>query len=112
VMTSAAPNIIDERLLLLDAADNVLAIRRAIGAGETLTVESAPVVVERGAGIGFKVARTAIRTGDLIVKYGAVIGVATADIAAGQLVHTHNVASRYMPSTEPLESRADRDSSG
>jgi predicted RecA/RadA family phage recombinase len=34
-----------------------------------------------------------IASGDVVVKYGSAIGIATADIAAGAHVHTHNVAS-------------------
>jgi len=35
----------------------------------------------------------AIRAGEAVVKYGSPIGTASADIAAGAHVHTHNVAS-------------------
>jgi len=100
----------DDRLLLLDGQDNVLAITRAVRAGETLLIEGASATIDRGAGIGFKVARRAIKAGDPIVKYGAVIGVATADIAGGHLVHTHNVESRYLPSTEAVARGTGKDS--
>lgn len=105
----AAPT--DRRLLLLDAADNVLAVARPVAAGERVTIEGREATVDRGGGIGFKLARTAIRAGDPIVKYGAVIGLATADIPAGALVHTHNVRSAYMASTEPVAGEAGRASS-
>lgn len=42
--------------------------------------------------VGHKVALHAIGTGDAVRKYGHVIGYATADIAAGEHVHTHNLA--------------------
>ena len=44
-----------------------------------------------------KVARFPIFSGDKIIKYGAPIGVATADIAAGAHVHVHNIRSDYTP---------------
>ena len=69
------------RFLLLDPSDNVL--------------------VARVAGVvplGHKIARTDIRAGDKILKYGAPIGMATADIPAGAHVHVHNVRSDYTPS--------------
>ena len=44
---------------------------------------------------GHKVALYDIKCGENIVKYGAVIGIATADIAKGEYVHLHNMRSRY-----------------
>lgn len=46
--------------------------------------------VEVGAD-GHKYARSDIKAGDAIIKYGFVIGHATCDIKAGEHVHTHNV---------------------
>jgi altronate dehydratase small subunit len=92
----------DPRLLLLDTADNVFAVARAIAAGESVMIEGADHGVDRVAGLGFKLARQRIRAGEKIIKYGAVIGVATADIAPGHLVHSHNVESTYLPSTEAI----------
>jgi altronate dehydratase small subunit len=40
-----------------------------------------------------KFALTDIRQGQNIIKYGEVIGIATADIKAGQHVHVHNLES-------------------
>ena len=42
---------------------------------------------------GHKVALRTIAAGEPVIKYGSPIGTATADIAAGAHVHTHNVAS-------------------
>ncbi|MFT6656946.1 MAG: hypothetical protein ACJAZW_000090 [Maritalea sp.] len=89
----------DNRLLLLDPNDNVLGVARSIRAGEAFPIEGQYVRLDRPAGIGFKVARIAIRKGDSIKKYGAVIGVASADIGMGQLVHVHNTQSNYMANT-------------
>lgn len=43
------------------------------------------------AGRGHKIALTDIRAGEHIIKYGFPIGHATADIKAGEWIHTHNV---------------------
>ena len=43
--------------------------------------------------LGHKVARRAIARGEAIRKYGAPIGEATQDIAAGAHVHVHNLRS-------------------
>lgn len=42
---------------------------------------------------GHKIAICAIAAGSQIVKYGQVIGVASADIAPGEYVHIHNLDS-------------------
>lgn len=42
---------------------------------------------------GHKVAIRNIQAGELVIKYGEVIGVATRDIKIGEHVHVHNVAS-------------------
>jgi altronate dehydratase small subunit len=71
----------DSRLLLLSPADNVLIARIAFD----------------GIPVGFKVARCPIFAGDKIIKWGASIGSATCDIAAGQVVHLDNMKSDYLP---------------
>jgi predicted RecA/RadA family phage recombinase len=41
---------------------------------------------------GSKVALSSIATGEGVIRYGEEIGRATKDIAAGEYVHTHNLA--------------------
>ena len=42
---------------------------------------------------GHKFALRPIKCGEYVIKYGEIIGKATADIAEGEWVHTHNVKS-------------------
>ena len=44
--------------------------------------------------MGHKIALHAITSGAPVRKYGQYIGAATADIAPGEHVHVHNLASR------------------
>ena len=44
--------------------------------------------------IGHKVALTDIQSGDTIWKYGQDVGVAKANIAKGEHVHTHNMKTK------------------
>jgi (2R)-sulfolactate sulfo-lyase subunit alpha len=44
--------------------------------------------------LGHKIALDEVPAGGDVVEYGVVIGVATADIAKGQLVHVHNLKGR------------------
>ena len=46
--------------------------------------------------MGHKFALKSINKGDLIKKYGQIIGVATEDIKVGDWIHTHNIKSHYL----------------
>lgn len=45
---------------------------------------------------GHKFALRKINEGDLVKKYGEIIGVATEDIESGDWIHTHNIKSYYL----------------
>ena len=65
--------------------------------GETIAIGDESVRVERDIALGHKLAAQSIARGDAILKYNCPIGSATRDIAPGDYVHTHNVASDYLP---------------
>jgi altronate dehydratase small subunit len=96
----------DRRLLLLDDADNVLVATARIRSGETIAIEGARVAMPADVPIGHKLARRRIAAAEKIFKYGAPIGSATADIAAGAHVHVHNVKSDYTPTYHLEDVRA------
>ncbi len=74
----------------LHPSDNIVVARIRLPQGETIASEN--VILTEAIGPGHKIATVPIRKGDLVRKYGQVIGQATADIAPGALVHTHNMA--------------------
>ena len=88
---------VDQRLLLLSDADNVLVVRGALDAGDEVRLEFGTVKIGFRIGLGHKLARRPIAKGERIVKYGAPIGTAVTSIAAGDHVHIHNVQSDYTP---------------
>jgi hypothetical protein len=96
----------DQRLLLLDEADNVVVATARIRTGERVLIEGR-VVAAAELPIGHKLARRKIEAGERVVKYGAPIGVATAEIEAGSHVHVHNLRSDYTP-TYHLEAERER----
>ncbi|MDD3946340.1 MAG: altronate dehydratase family protein [Clostridia bacterium] len=56
--------------------------------------DNVKVALEQGlVPMGHKIARFSIKKGEYIIKYGEVIGKATCDIAEGEWVHTHNMAT-------------------
>lgn len=89
---------IDERLILLSPADNVLVLREPIEAGERLEIEGATMRLAARLERGHKIARRAIAPGEKILKYGAPIGSVTRPIAPGEHVHVHNLKSDYTAS--------------
>lgn len=76
--------------ILLNARDNVAVARRSIPVGGE-TGRDGLIALDL-IGRGHKVALKPIATGEEVLKYGQVIGVATQDIEPGRLVHLHNLA--------------------
>ncbi|MGH3439835.1 MAG: UxaA family hydrolase [Sciscionella sp.] len=81
-----------EPILRLHADDMVGIARRELAAGEPLTIDGRGFTVATDVPYGHKVALVDIASGCPVTKYGQVIGKATADVAAGTHVHTHNLA--------------------
>jgi altronate dehydratase small subunit len=100
------------RALIMDAGDNVATAIDDIQAGETIALEhrsrELQVLVSERIPFGHKLALAPISRGGSVIKYNEVIGTATADIAAGQLVHVHNVVSNRTnaQATPPQRARA------
>jgi len=84
-------------LLLMSPEDNCLIARLELKAGATVTIDDRAVTLAQDVHLGHKVARRDLRPGDQVLRYGAIIGVATAPIAAGAHIHTHNLESCYIP---------------
>ena len=98
-------------LLHLHPRDHVAVALRPIAAGEALSAGGRSVVAGEAVPYGHKIALTPLAAGTEVYKFGWPIGRATADIAPGAHVHTHNVETRlkgvegyaYDPSQhEPL----------
>jgi len=84
-------------LLLMSPDDNCLIARTALATGDVVPIEGAQVVLGQAIPLGYKVARRALRAGEKVLRYGAVIGTVTADVAPGAMLHTHNLVSDYLP---------------
>jgi altronate hydrolase len=86
-------------LIQLHPRDNVAVARVALAAGsEVQPADGQPLPVCADIAAGHKVALRSIAAGEVVLKYGQPIGVATQPIAAGEHVHVHNVEmSAQMP---------------
>ncbi len=83
--------------IVLDPADNVAVALRALGEGEEIAVEGAPLRVAGAIPVGHKLARRAIGEGEEVKKYAETIGIASAPIGVGEHVHVQNVRSARLP---------------
>ncbi len=83
------------RTIRMDAKDNVAVVTADIGAGDLLELaDGTKVRAAKAIPRGHKVALAAIASGEVVIRYGEEIGLATQDIAAGEHVHTHNLGGR------------------
>jgi len=80
-----------ESTLRLHPIDDVLIAKEALPAGSVVEVETGPVRLAQDVAAGHKIAFRARAPGEPIHRYGQVIGAASAPIAPGDHVHTHNL---------------------
>lgn len=77
--------------LQIHPADNVAVALSDLRAGETVASDRFSCVLREAVPAGHKFALRPIRKGEPVVKYGLPIGEASAPIAEGEHVHTHNL---------------------
>lgn len=85
--------------LKLDPGDTIAVAITPIQAGDVVTVMGSDEQVTARVDIpsGHKIALQAIASGEDVLRYGEVIGAATADIERGDHVHVHNLISKRIP---------------
>jgi altronate dehydratase small subunit len=85
------------RAIVMKAGDNVATLLAAVQPGDRIQATGGPevwaAVAVEAVELGHKIALAPIAAGDPILKYGEVIGYATAAIRTGEHVHVHNVVS-------------------
>jgi altronate dehydratase small subunit len=84
-------------VLLLAPGDNVAVATGELPEGTQRTVGDQTITLKSKVDVGHKFAVRRIAKGERILKYGAPIGSALRDIEPGEYLHTHNVASDYIP---------------
>ncbi len=81
--------------IVIDMKDNVATAAEELAHGSIIQLEIQNETIEveliQSIPSGHKFALTDIETGEPIIKYGEVIGLAISNIKKGELVHTHNV---------------------
>jgi altronate dehydratase small subunit len=78
--------------LVLNGKDNVATAVRYLESGENVSFdEDNGLILSQDIPSGHKFALRDIATGENVIKYGEIIGRATAAIKRGEHVHVHNV---------------------
>ena len=96
------------QVVKIHAADNVAVAVGALSAGTGVVVEDECIVLREDIPAGHKISLRALERGQLVVKYGFPIGEATAPIAPGAWVHTHNLKTRLQGLVEYRYEPSDR----
>lgn len=82
------------KFIVMSPDDNTAVALADLPAGEEVALANGASVTLAGpVGFGHKFALAAIPAGAEVLKYGAVIGLASTGIAPGAHVHVHNVES-------------------
>lgn len=85
--------------IMLHPEDNVATVIKKTSGGDILTIANAQmeeigeITATDDIPFAHKISLADLRVGEKIIKYGEVIGKASADIARGNYVHIHNVIS-------------------
>ncbi len=82
-----------DRSFRLNEKDNVAVVLFDAQPGQLLTFGSTTVTVTETVPYGHKVALVDFKEGDLVYKYGYVIGRCSKDTRKGGWMHVHNIAS-------------------
>jgi altronate dehydratase small subunit len=84
---------LQDKVIVAHPRDNVATVRVDIDAGVILSYDGKKdIIVRESIPFGHKLALEPIAGGEPIFKYGHRIGVATRDIAVGDLVHVQNLS--------------------
>jgi len=86
----------DNSAILLHPADSVAIARVPIPAGQQLTINGQSVTSGSLIPAGHKIALRAIAPGEAVYRYGNIIGFATAPVAVGDHIHTHNLGYQEL----------------
>src|SRR5580704_16735469 len=82
----------ENTVIHLHPTDNVAVARVPVAAGTELKVEGQVLIARDYIPAGHKIAIAAIPAGETVLRYGQIIGRASAPIEPGRHVHTHNLA--------------------
>ena len=89
-----------KNFIIMNPNDNCATVLEDIPKNARLHVKEISILINQNIPLGHKIALTDIRKGDLVKKYGQIIGISTQDIKTGDWIHTHNLKSYYLEVTK------------
>ncbi|CAM4092089.1 UxaA family hydrolase [Roseateles saccharophilus] len=95
-----------QALIRLHARDKVAVARVAIAEGAVVAQAGGTLTAQAAIPAGHKIALAPIEAGEVVLKYGQPIGIASRPIAAGEHVHVHNVEMGLALPTQTVDSPA------
>lgn len=81
--------------VVLNPHDNICVATTNLSRGDTIQISDQSITMKDKVALGHKIATREILLGELVLKYGQVIGKTTRSVQAGQWVHSHNLASDH-----------------
>ena len=80
----------------MNPEDNCATSLADIPKDEVFEINENDIKINHDIPMGHKFALKDINQGDLIKKYGQIIGIAVENVKIGDWIHTHNVKSHYL----------------
>ena len=86
-----------KKFIIMRSDDNCATGLEIISKNEEIKIgEGKYIKINQDIPFGHKFALKDINQGELITKYGQIIGIATEDIKVGDWIHVHNIKSHYL----------------
>jgi len=86
----------EEKFIIMNRDDNCATALEDILMNVEIEFRENLIRINQKIPIGHKFALFDIKKGEIIKKYGEIIGIATEDIQIGDWIHTHNIKSHYL----------------
>ncbi|MFX1277057.1 MAG: UxaA family hydrolase [Promethearchaeota archaeon] len=84
------------KFIIMHTEDNCATALDRISKDTEIEINDYRIKINQDIDIGHKIALKNLKKGDLIKKYGEIIGIAIDEIKAGDWIHTHNIKSHYL----------------
>ncbi|TFG30471.1 MAG: altronate hydrolase [Promethearchaeota archaeon] len=85
------------KFIIMNSEDNCATTLTDVPKDEELQINGGKIIkLNQDISMGHKFALRDINKGELIRKYGEIIGIATEDVKPGDWIHTHNIKSHYL----------------
>ena len=86
-----------KKFIIMHSDDNCATSLEIISKNEEIEIGKGKYIkINQDIPFGHKFALKDINQGELITKYGQIIGIATEDIKVGDWIHVHNIKSHYL----------------